>query len=115
MLCPVPTGGNRNAATLLLVFLNFYCLCVDGRDTLFPIFKQHGQKSNMFDFLSVLPEFLAILLPTVWTLDRSPLLLKSKQQPANQRAALCFGFVLLFLLLYCYYYYLYSYFCYYYY
>jgi hypothetical protein len=84
MLSPVHTGGIRNAAIFLLVFLNFYCFCVDGRDMLFPIFKQHGQKSNigLFDFLPVLPKFLAILLPAVWTL-RSPLLLKSEQQPIS--------------------------------
>jgi hypothetical protein len=36
----------------------------------------------MFDFLYVLPEFLAILLPVVWTL-RSPLMLKNEQQPIS--------------------------------
>jgi hypothetical protein len=56
---------------------------VDGRDTLFPIFKHMGKKSNMFDFLPVLPEFLAILLPAVLTF-RSPLLLKNEQQPISE-------------------------------
>jgi hypothetical protein len=43
----------------------------------------------MFDFLPVLPEFLAILLPAVWTLQ-SPPLLKNEQQPIS---ALLFCFV----------------------
>jgi hypothetical protein len=51
-----------------------------------------GKKSNMFDFLPVLPEFLAILLSAVWTL-RSPLLLKNEQQPIS---ALLFVLVLLY-------------------
>jgi hypothetical protein len=36
----------------------------------------------MFDLLPVLPEFLAILLPVVWT-PWSPLLLKNEQQPIS--------------------------------
>jgi hypothetical protein len=43
-----------------------------------------GKKSNMFGFLPVLPEFLAILLPAVWTLQ-SPPLLKNEQQPISCR------------------------------
>jgi hypothetical protein len=43
----------------------------------------------MSDFVPVLPEFLAILLPAAWTL-RSPLLLKNEQQPIS---ALLFALV----------------------
>jgi hypothetical protein len=62
-----PHCGNRIAAKLLLVFLNFCCLSVDGRVTRetrgFLSSRNTSKKSNMFDFLPVLPEFLAILLP----------------------------------------------------
>jgi hypothetical protein len=54
---------------------------VDGSDTLFPIFKQHGKKSNIFNFLRF----------------RSPLLLEQRAT-ANQRAAFCFGLVLIIIL-----------------
>jgi hypothetical protein len=53
-----------------------------------------GRKSNMF-VLPVLPEFLAILLPAVWTL-RSPLLLKNEQQPIS---ALLFAFGLVLIII----------------
>jgi hypothetical protein len=46
--------------------------------------RNTGEKSNTFDFLPVLPEFLAILLPAMWTLRLGlPLLLKNEQQPIN--------------------------------
>jgi hypothetical protein len=57
---------------------------VDGRDTLFPIFKQHGKKSNMFDILPVLPEFLAILLLAMWTFGVTAI--AEERATANQRA-----------------------------
>jgi hypothetical protein len=43
----------------------------------------------MFDVLPMLPEFLAIILPTVWTLQSLPLL-KNEQQPIS---ALLFALV----------------------
>jgi hypothetical protein len=46
-----PHSGNRIAAKLLLVFLNFCCLCVDDRDTLetrgFLTSRNTGKKSNL--------------------------------------------------------------------
>jgi hypothetical protein len=57
----------------------------------YSIFKQHWQKSNMFDFCPVLPEFLAILLAAAWTV-RLPLLLTNEQQRISACFLLWFGF-----------------------
>jgi hypothetical protein len=46
----------------------------------------------MSDFLPVLPEFLAILLPAV--MDASATAIAEERATANQRAAFCFGLVL---------------------
>jgi hypothetical protein len=91
------TNGNRNAANLLLVFLNFYCLCVDGQDTLFPSSSNKGKKSNRFDFLPVLPEISGNSI--AGCVDASVSAIAEVRATANQRAAFCFCLVLLLLLL----------------
>jgi hypothetical protein len=70
------------------------------RDTLFPIFKQHGKKSNMFDFLPVLTEFSGNSIAGCE--DTLVTAIGEERATANQYAkgaAFCFGFVLLLLLL----------------
>jgi hypothetical protein len=84
----VHTGGNRNAANLLLVFLNFYCLCVDGTRHAVSYYLQvrRAKKSNMFDFFGpCCPSILAILLPGC--VDASVTAIAEERATANQRAA----------------------------
>jgi hypothetical protein len=63
---------------------------VDGQDTLFPIFKQHGQKTNMFDFFArVSGNSIA------GCVDASITAIAEERATANQRAAFCIGLVLI--------------------
>jgi hypothetical protein len=89
---PVHTGGNRNAATLLLVFLDFYCHCVDGRDTLFPIFKQHGRKIKHVRFFARVARVSSNSI--AGCVDASVTANAEERATAHQRAAFCFGLVL---------------------
>ena len=97
-----PHCGNRIAAKLLLVFLNFCCLSVDGRVTRvtrgFLSSRNTSNKSNMFDFLPVLLEFLAILLPQCGRFSHRRCWRTSNSQSAR-RFLLCFVRILLLLIL----------------
>jgi hypothetical protein len=78
----VHTGGNRNAATLSLVFLDFYCLCVKNQICL--IFCPRCTSFGNF---------------IAGCVDASVTAIAEERATANQRAAFCFGFVLLFIVI----------------